>query len=77
MISIGTRRSVRCSPEGIERLQALTTTFMQLGGQQLQVNVHDEVPKVTRSRDADTWATLPWRRGRMGIEAGARVCNLA
>jgi len=29
------------SSEGIDRLQALTTTFMNLGGQQLQINVVD------------------------------------
>ncbi len=34
-------RSIIAPPDGIERLKALTTTFLQLGGQQLQINVVD------------------------------------
>ena len=46
------------SPEGIGRLQALTTTFMQLGGQQLQINVIDEATLRAAQADPDGHADL-------------------
>jgi len=39
------------SPEGVARLEALTTTFMRLGGQQLQINILDEA--TLRAAQAD------------------------
>ena len=52
-----TRSSIGSS-EGVARLEALITTFMQLGGQQVQINVLDEATLRAAQADPTTYANL-------------------
>ena len=51
-------RSSIASAAGVERLEALITTFMQLGGQQVQINVLDEASLRAAQADPAAYADL-------------------
>ena len=46
------------SPDGIEKLEALVATFMELGGQELQINVVDPATLRAAQVDPDSHADL-------------------